>query len=340
MPFGRSPAPPPPEPAGFAALAQAFLSTVFMGPTGEASDQKILGMGDVHIYLLSAAICFVLQWVINYAVIYPLFRWALPDTKNKSKMVIKAGVSATELWIYTFFTLAGYRICFTQEWIWPSRLWWEGKPFSDAHYWVTPSFKFMYLLYGGRYLAHLVSVLIEPKKKDFWQMALHHASTTVLVFLSYCLGYSRIGAAVMFLLDPADPPLHIAKLCLYMAGGKGKGESRWQFLADRFFEIFGVLFFVTRCCLYPYCVWSATIEGPRYVFNAGKPEAWFDMYLFDELVAVCLLWVLMFLQFFWLSLIIKVALKPHAEDNRSDSEGEEDDDEGRPKASIAKKKVP
>ena len=45
--------------------------------------------------------------------------------------------------------------------------------------------------------------------------------------------YNRVGVVVMILLDPADVPLHSAKLCKYM---------NMEAAADVFFIMFGVTF--------------------------------------------------------------------------------------------------
>jgi len=156
-------------------------------------------------------------------------------------------------------------------------------------------------------------------------MVIHHGVTMVLVPLSYCYGYVRVGAAVMLLLDPADPPLHGAKMCKYMAGGNT--ASRWQWLADQWLVVFAITFFSTRNGMYPYIVWSAALEAPRYIDHSKNPNAYLKTYLIDELLAIGLLAILMVLQFFWAMLLAKAVRKAlqggHAEDNRSDDEDEE-----------------
>ena len=127
---------------------------------------------------------------------------------------------------------------------------------------MDPDYKFFYILYAGRYLAAYVSVWCEHKRKDFVEMQVHHSVTVVLVLASYSSSYNRVGGAVMFLLDCADPPLHVAKQFKYLSTSK----RDWpQFMADRWFEIFAVCFIVSRDFLYPYCCWSALIESKRHL---------------------------------------------------------------------------
>jgi len=312
----------------FLALAQRFTSIVVFGGSEPATVQ-VAGLDDMHVYLYGAAVCFLGQWLVRVLFLNPLASLLLPNTKSKRKDTVKFAQAATEFYVYSFFCFAGLRVCLSLPWMWPSRLWWEGKfvgTSASGHDIITPSFKFFYLLYGGRYLAQLLSVFIEPKRKDFLQMVIHHSATAVLVPLSYCTGYVRIGAAVMLLLDPADPPLHAAKMCKYMTGGNI--SSRWQWLADRWLEVFAVAFLGTRCGMYPYIVWSAAIEAPQIIDHSKDPGVIFGAYMPDEFAAISLLAVLMVLQFYWASLLIKVVAKAllhggHAEDARSDDEDDE-----------------
>lgn len=45
----------------------------------------------------------------------------------------------------------------------------------------------------GFYFSQLISVLTKHKKKDFLQMFFHHILTSMLIALSYSIGFLRIG---------------------------------------------------------------------------------------------------------------------------------------------------
>merc|ERR1712129_539825 len=100
----------------------------------------------------------------------------------------------------------------------------------------------------------------------------------------------------MLVMDPADVPLHAAKLCKYAATVTKRGV--WLWLANRFFEVFAVVFCITRLVLYGYVVWSSQIEAPRYSVE-GLPY-W---------ACLALLYPLLLLQLFWFSLILNLAMK-------------------------------
>lgn len=321
----------------FVQLSASFLAIAFSNSCTEIADQKVEGLKDIHLCFSSACFSFAVIWAIRLLILNPFASWVLPDSKQKEKDIAKFAQSASEFGIYLFFSFAVLRVLYVQAWIWPSKLWWEGKV-QGEHNHVTPSFKFMYLLYGGRYIAQLVSVWLEVRRKDFLQMVIHHSVTIFLVVLSYTYGYARVGAVIMLVMDPADVLLHAAKMCKYIAGEDA--SSRWQFAADRMFEAFALSFFITRCGMYPYIVWSATIEAPRSVHSADRvTEAYFRGYSIDEVFMIGSLWVLMFLQFFWASLLLRVAWRmlargEPARDDRSDDEGE---DGGAKDAAMRKK---
>merc|ERR1711865_780190 len=116
-------------------------------------------------------------------------------------------------------------------------------------------------------------------------------------------------------------PLHLAKQCKYISDSRKRsgavaGVDVWGVAADRLFEFFALVFFVTRILMYPYICWSAHVEATRY-FPKGLPE-W---------TCVALLELLFCLQLYWFWLLIKAVInmisKGGVEDIRSDDEDED-----------------
>jgi len=67
--------------------------------------------------------------------------------------------------------------------------------------------------------------------------------------------YNPASQPTQVLLDPADVPLHAAKMCKYIADARGGRVGKaCQTAADVFFVIFMLLFAVMRLGLYPYVV--------------------------------------------------------------------------------------
>merc|ERR1711920_525987 len=144
-------------------------------------------------------------------------------------------------------------------------------------------------------------------------MMVHHIVTVVLIYISYVQGFNRVGSVIMVLLDPADVPLHLAKLCKYMYVAEAFGGYAWQFMADRLFEGFAVVFFISRILMYGYVCWSAHDTAMRHMVKG-----------FSEWACLILLNLILLLQIYWFVLILKVAWKllrgGGADDPRSDDE--------------------
>merc|ERR1719424_1392044 len=224
-----------------------------------------------------------------------------------------------QMLFYGGFAVLGLFVVPGQEWIWPSSLWWIGFA-EGGHEVMRSDLRCYYLMYGARYFQGGISCLLEHKRKDFLEMQIHHWTTVVLIYISYFNGWNRIGCCVMLLLDPADAFLHLAKMCKYTSDSMAKGVPRkrlWQTSADFFFAAFAVAFFGTRLVMYPYVCWSAHIEATRH-FAKGVPE-W---------TCVVLLEILLVLQCYWFSLLVRAIVKMVSsggvEDVRSDDESDED----------------
>jgi hypothetical protein len=287
------------------------LGDAFTGVEQTSATNREKGAVDASVAVLFALALFVFNWGTRKGLLEPLARRALPSGHSTAQ-VDKFGQSASEALFYGCSFVVGCIVVPRQPWIWPSELWWKGKtvpPSVDSeHALLCDDLKCYILLYFGRYLQGVISCCMEHKRKDFVEMQVHHCTTLALIFLSYTHQYNRIGVVVMILLDPADVPLHLAKLCKY---------SLRDGLADVFFYTFGISFFVTRLVFYPYVVWSAHFEAARH-FDYGVPE-W---------ACVGLLYVLLVLQVYWFALIAKVAIRliingEDVADVRSDSDEDE-----------------
>lgn len=150
--------------------------------------------------------------------------------KDKAEMCLKFGQAFMEFFYYFTFTLIGLAIVPSQPFFWPSKLWWSG--FHTGEHFVmqqdmryrtaflfhvvkTPTSlprdeafglnidsktldRCYYIAYAARYLQGSISCFLEPKRKDFVEMQIHHIATVLLVSLSYCYGWVRVGVMVSF----------------------------------------------------------------------------------------------------------------------------------------------
>lgn len=226
----------------------------------------------------------------------------------------KLAASVTEALEYAASSAAGHAIVWRQPWAWPaqpggSAAWWRGYDALDrgrpAHQWMDPWFAAFYLWYAARYCAALVRVVwLEPRRRDHRLMVAHHILTVAVVLISYWGGLNRVGAVVMVLFDPADVPLHLAKVCRYLG---------WQGPADLLFALFAVSFLVSRIGLFSYVCWSAHVESARYLRPGWDVVAgWSILY---AILAINVAWGWMVVR-----VVLRVASGAGAADDRSDSD--------------------
>eukprot|EP00931_Biecheleriopsis_adriatica_P104216 TRINITY_DN78913_c0_g1_i1.p1 TRINITY_DN78913_c0_g1~~TRINITY_DN78913_c0_g1_i1.p1 ORF type:complete len:358 (-),score=57.11 TRINITY_DN78913_c0_g1_i1:49-1086(-) len=292
-----------------------LLGGLITSLTGSQAEKQALPQGppdvqrDVFVLAVFAIVIFLVNWGMRLVLVEPLAKATLGLERGQ---LVKFTQSVLEAIIYGSFSAIGIAIVPSQSWAWPSENWWKGFS-SGEHLIMRSDLRCYYLLYGARYIQAAFTVVLEPKRKDFVEMMVHHLVTIGVVYVSYLFGWNRVGVVVMVLLDPADLPLHLAKLCKYTAEATQRGV--WQFLADRLFEVFALLFFVTRLVMFGYVCWSSHIESKNYFPHTVAATS-----------CVLLLYLLMVLQIYWFCLILKVAMTllrgQNVEDPRSDDEDE------------------
>ena len=65
-------------------------------------------------------------------------------------------------------------------------------------------FKWYYLVQFAFWLQQILVVNIEERRKDHWQMFLHHIITSTLIFTSYGYHMTRVGNTILCLMDVVD----------------------------------------------------------------------------------------------------------------------------------------
>jgi len=295
---------------------QILLDGLAKSVTGQAEAVRALPSSapDLHRDLAVLAVFSLAFFVFNWGVrllMEPLVKKLFGMRAGKANKFCQ---SAMEAIFYGGFAIIGAPIVLSQEWVWPSTRWWSG--FAEGeHVAMRADLRCYYLMYIARYLQLTVSVLLEPIRKDFVAMFVHHVVTTTGCYMTYINGWNHVGAVTMLLFDPADVPLHLAKMCNYAA--EATRVRAWKFSADRLFEVFAVLFFVTRIPMFSFILYSATIEGPQYL-----PSLTVGFF-----VTLALAYTILVLQVYWFGLIVQLAIKllkgaAEVKDSRSDSETE------------------
>lgn len=120
------------------------------------------------------------------------------------------------------------------------------------------------------YWALSFSQFFDVKRKDFWQMFIHHIATISLMSFSWIGNLTRIGSLVLFVHDSADILLEVrlfegtndcsmTATFLFMPiinsqAAKMAKYANYQKLCDCIFVMFTILWIVTRMGVYPFWI--------------------------------------------------------------------------------------
>lgn len=210
---------------------------------------------------------------------------------------------------YTFIFFYGLYVMSDKSWLWDIRNCWYEYPnhsVDDDVWWY-------YMISLSFYWSMTFTHFFEAKRKDFWQMFIHHIVTIALITFSWTCNLTRIGTLVLIVHDCADIPLQLAKMSIY---------SGHKAFCDAVFAIFAVLWIITRVGIYPlWIVYSTAVEAPTILpmFPA--------YYIFNSLLIALLL-----LHIYWTYLILRMIAatitKGNVEDNRSSSDPSEVSEDG------------
>jgi len=111
---------------------------------------------------------------------------------------------------------------------------------------VDPAFKGLYFFEASWYFSGMISLFVDAKKKDFFQMLPHHVFTVLLLMISFHDSHMRVGAVVFVLHNISDPFLQMAKLFKYLFDASSKKKTLFDVISTIAFVCFMIAFFATR----------------------------------------------------------------------------------------------
>ncbi|EZA57715.1 ceramide synthase 6 isoform X2 [Ooceraea biroi] len=214
-------------------------------------------------------------------------RWLrMRRSQDKPSTLIKFCESCWRCFYYAYSFLYGLYILWDKAWLWDIKHCYYNYPYHP----VTSDIWWYYMISMSFYWALSFSQFFDVKRKDFWQMFIHHIATISLMCFSWVGNLTRIGSLVLLVHDSADIFLEAAKMAKY---------ASYQKFCDCIFAIFTILWIATRMGVYPFwIIHSTSIEAPKIVpmFPA--------YYIFNSLLIL-----LLFLHAIWTYLIIKIAYR-------------------------------
>ena len=177
----------------------------------------------------------------------PLARKYLGQDENRSNRVETFSQVSVQLTLCVLSSWFAWRILSPQPWIWKSNEW--VAPQEDLI--VAPDFKFYVLFYTATLVSDLLS-LKQTNKGDTWFYTVNHVVCIGLVLGSSMAGFSRICCVILLYIEWANIFRLASILCRHLSTQHDDG---YQFVANRFYEVYGILFFVTRNVLMSYVAW-------------------------------------------------------------------------------------
>ncbi|KAF5271139.1 hypothetical protein FQR65_LT17719 [Abscondita terminalis] len=158
--------------------------------------------------------------------------------KHKSTILKKFCESG---WRFTYYSLIFGFGCLTlwdKAWLWDIDECWRRFPFEprtlDIYWYYSISLSF--------YCALFVTQFFDVKRKDFWQMFVHHVATISLLTMSWCCRAHTIGTLILLLHDFSDIFLEAYKITKYSGFNK---------IAFACFVILSISWIVTRVFIFP-----------------------------------------------------------------------------------------
>jgi hypothetical protein len=249
-------------------------------------------------------------------------RWFRKRRKMCEVSVLrKATESCWRCLIYLGLFLFGSYTILPTDWFWDTRDWMRGYIRNQD---FNIYLKTYYLLELSFYTSLIFSQFIDIKRKDFYQMFVHHIVTILLIFTSFAIGHIRIGVVIMCLHDAGDYWLEAAKVFNY---------AKRQKLCDGLFVVFAVVFLITRWVYYPFWIL------PAMLFITVEITGPFPSYYYFATLLV----ILQILHIYWGALIVNMVYKFTVygkvdRDTRSENESSEVENEVVQTNNIASKK--
>ncbi|KAL1920154.1 uncharacterized protein VTP21DRAFT_1300 [Calcarisporiella thermophila] len=265
-------------------------------------------------------ISFVFSWVVGYTFLRAiLIRFVLQSLGSrcgikKARALVRFTEQAYLFLYYILVIPVGMRIICTSPYARDMRQYWIGYP----HEQYTMKFKAYYLLQLAFWIQQIYVLHIEKRRKDYVLMFAHHIITSSLLVGSYLGNFTRVGSAILVIMDIADILLASTKLLRYLGMKK---------LCDACFILFTVVWVGTRHYLFSLVAIHTALESPKYVAFEWNPAQGkfftrtilnFFLFLFALLQLLFVCWF-----YFIARILLNVIRGGFVHDNRSDEEEDE-----------------
>ncbi|XKL59167.1 hypothetical protein PGB90_000183 [Kerria lacca] len=240
-------------------------------------------------------------------------RWLrIRKLQGKPSKLVKFCENSWRCVYYTSSFVYGLVILWNKPWFWNMDHCWLNYPYQG----VTRDVWWYYMISLAFYWSLAFSQFFDVKRKDFWQMFIHHIATIVLLSFSWICNLHRVGTLVLVIHDAAD--------CI-LDGTKAVNYAKYNKLSSVLFVVFTLTWIITRVIIFPFWILKSTTMEAPYVAKMMFPA----YYIFNGLLILLLI-----LHIFWTVLIFQLAYRTWTAgqlegDIRSSASSEDSDDSGK-----------
>lgn len=174
-------------------------------------------------------------------------RWfRLRRNQEKAKTLTRFTESSWRFTYYFVICIVGIKILSNKVWAWDSTYCWTNYP----HQHVPSDVYWYYLIELSYYVGSSLMHFTDVRKKDFWELFIHHIVTMTLMFIAWVQNIVRISCLVLIVHDIADPFLEATKMASY------SGHKKW---CSQLFIVFTITWYVGRLFIFPYKILYSTL---------------------------------------------------------------------------------
>lgn len=251
---------------------------------------------DPMMVIWAAVICVVLtavRAVLDSLVFIPFAQRSKLDKDGTEKLPESIWKCFVYLitWTWSAYITHEMDILFDLYSHWES--WYPKQPVQPTVYWL-------FTFEIGFYLHYMYAMMfLEQRRKDFAVLMTHHILTIILISCCYSVRFHLVGVLLIFIHDVGDVFLEGSKCLNYFKVQDGRKNKCAELSANLGFLLFATEFFLFRIYWFLTKALYSSLHVSVIAFPAGP------FYLPFNIMLIMLLGM----QVFWFSMIVKLLLK-------------------------------
>ncbi|RYP73784.1 hypothetical protein DL770_007710 [Monosporascus sp. CRB-9-2] len=205
------------------------------------------GHDDLFFVAFCVVLCIGIRAALMRHVLAPLGRhWGISKKKDVTRF-------SEQGWMLAYYSvlwpLGMYLYCKSPYYLNMKELWtnWPQRELDGL-------MKGYILAQWAYWVQQVISVNIEARRKDYWEMIVHHAITISLIAACYAYHQTQVGHLILVLMDVIELIFPLAKCLKYLG---------FTTLCDVVFGVFLFVWVWTRHVFYLMTCWSVYYDSPR-----------------------------------------------------------------------------